>query len=57
LQILGKDVRISNCDKINMDQGYIKSEKNIVIDRVEPRLVINGGDALLGRLKNKMEED
>jgi hypothetical protein len=50
-------MRISNCDKIYMDQGYIKSEKNNVIDRVELKLVINGGDALLGRLKNKMEED
>ena len=39
------------------DQGYIELINNNAIDWLEQKLVINGAYALLGKMKNKMEED
>jgi cobalt-zinc-cadmium efflux system membrane fusion protein len=39
------------------DQGYIELKNNNAIDWLEQKLVISGAYALLGKMKNKMEED
>jgi cobalt-zinc-cadmium efflux system membrane fusion protein len=41
----------------NRDEGYIELKNGNALNWVEQKLVIKGAYALLGKLKNKMEED